>query len=162
MSAPEAHQLRAPIEPGVPPPRPTPPGNGGGIRASRIAVRRTGPLLGLAIPAGLGALALVALAGSESTARGVTGLVLATLAAPTLPIFGLPIADGGARTWLAVGLAVVLWAGVGALAAHRATRRPVAGPAEWWREYLRLAVGIWLGALGALVLAALVLGATIV
>ncbi len=109
----------------------------------------------------LGAVALVALAGSESTARGVAGLVLATLAAPTLPILGLPIAEGGARTWLAVGLAAALWIGVGAVAAYRATRRPVAGAAEWWREYLRLAAGIWLGALGALLLGALVVGATV-
>lgn len=159
MTIPGAHELRAPIEPGVPPPRPTP--TGGGIRASRAAVRRGGPLLGLAVPAVLGVLALAALAGSESTTRGVAGLVLATLAAPTLPMLGLPIADGRARTWLAVGLAVGLWAGVGALAGQRAARRPVAGAAEWWGEYLRLALGLWLGGLGALAVAALVLGATV-
>lgn len=159
MTVPEANELRAPIEPGVPPPRPAPPD--GGLRASRSAVRRAGPLLGLVIPAALGALAVILLHGSESTPRGVAGLVLATLAAPTLPVLGLPIAEGGTRTWIAVGLAMALWIGVGALAAHRATRRPVAGPADWWREYLRLAAGLWLGALGALALAALVLGATL-
>ena len=46
--------------------------------------------------------------------------------------------------------AVVLWLALGAWAARRSARSPVAGWREWWREYLWLLLPVWGGTLAAL------------
>ena len=52
----------------------------------------------------------------------------------------------------------VLWMVLGATAARRATRLPVASWRDFWREYLWLAVGVWLGVVVALIAVNLVFG----
>jgi hypothetical protein len=44
------------------------------------------------------------------------------------------------------------------MVAARVTRRAVAGWREWTREFLVLGAGLWLGAVGSVLLAALALG----
>jgi hypothetical protein len=52
-----------------------------------------------------------------------------------------------------------LWFALGHVSAVRATRRAVSGWREWRREFRPLAIGVWLGAVIALAVAALILGA---
>ena len=47
---------------------------------------------------------------------------------------------------------------IGAIAARRATRVPVASWRDFWREYLWLATGVWLGVVVALIAVNLVFG----
>jgi hypothetical protein len=57
---------------------------------------------------------------------------------------------------------VVLWLVVGYLAARRATRNPMASWSDYWRNYWWLAVGIWIGATAALVIARYTIGEALV
>lgn len=134
----------------------------GGPRAYRSRIRRLGPLLGLLLPAGMGGVAWLLVHGNESTLRGVLGFLLGVLAAPVMLLAGVPL-EGGTGVYLAsvVGSAVV-WLMVGLVAARRATRTPVASWRDFWREYAWLAGGVWMGTIGALVAANLLLGRTLV
>lgn len=116
-------------------------------------MRRLGPLAALLLPAVLGGLGALLLWGSDTSWRGVPGFGLLVMAAPILPLAGVPAEGGSDRYLVAVVLSVVLWLVIGAVAARRATARPVAGWADWRSEYLRLAVGAWVGALAAVALA---------
>ena len=118
-----------------------------GLRYHRFMVRRNGPLLGLAIPFGCGLLALVLLVGSESTWRGVMGFVFAIMALPTLPLVGIPVMGGAVRWLLAIASSAVVWSVIGFVAARRSTRRVATSWPEWRREWGKLAVGVWAGAL---------------
>ena len=111
------------------------------------------------IPAGvLAAVSWLLLHDNTSTARGVGGFLLATLAAPLLLIAGAPLRAGTGVYWLAVAASIAGWMVVGAVAARRATRRPIATWRDYWRDFGWLAGAIWLGALLSLVIANLILG----
>jgi hypothetical protein len=129
----------------------------GGLRATRVRIRTLGPIAALGPPAVLGAASLVLMSDNTSTSRGVLGFGLAVLAAPALLAFGAPLSDPDTYG-PSVLASAVFWLLLGAVAAWRATRRPVAGWTDFWREYLWLAVPAWLGVVGAVVLANLVLG----
>jgi hypothetical protein len=129
-----------------------------GLVAHRRRVRSLGAFAGLVVPGLLAAAGGGLLWGSDSAARGLTGFVLLVLGAPVLPLVGVPAAGDAARYWIAGAGSAVLWLIIGWLAARRAARLPVAGWAEWRREYLPLAFGVWLGAVGALVIAGVSVG----
>ncbi len=129
-----------------------------GPRAYRRQVRRLGPLLALLPPAALGAIALILLRDNTSTVRGVMGFLTAVLAAPGLLVGGAPMTGGTALYMAAAAGSAVMWLLIGFAASARATRRPVATWGDYWKEYLWLAGAVWLGVIGALVAANLVLG----
>jgi hypothetical protein len=120
-------------------------------------VRSWGPLTAVAIATVLGGLSALLLVGSNSALRGIPGFILAIAAVPTLPLMGVPVMGGTTRWVLALITSGVVWYFVGRLAAIRATARPVAGWPEWRREWARLAIGIWVGSLVGLGLAATLL-----
>lgn len=129
-----------------------------GPRAYRRQIRRFGPLVALLAPAALGAIALLLLRNNTSTVRGVLGFLTAVLAAPGLLVGGAPM-KGGTGLYLAAAAASgVLWLLIGIAASARATRRPAATWGDYWKEYLWLAGAVWLGVIGALVAANLILG----
>ena len=130
----------------------------GGPRHYRTRIRTLGPLASLVPPSVLGLLALLLLNGSESAGRGVSGFVLALLAAPALLAFGVPLATGAGVYLLAALASAVLWLVIGVIAAARATRSPAARWSDFWREWAWPAAGVWLGVAAALVIADLVLG----
>ena len=78
---------------------------------------------------------------------------------PLMPVLGIPAADGTGRTLIAVVASLALWLVLGQVVAGRVTQRAVAGWREWFREFVIIGSGLWLGALGAVLLAAFVLGA---
>ena len=83
---------------------------------------------------------------------------MAILAAPGLLVAGAPLA-GNTRVYAtAVGGSAVMWLLLSLAAARRATRTPVATWSDFWKQYLWLAGGVWLGVVGALVAANLLLG----
>jgi len=109
-------------------------------------------------PAVLGVVSLLLLRNNTSTVRGVLGFLTAVLAAPGLLVAGAPM-KGGTGLYLAAAVgSVVLWVLIGIAATARATRRPVATWGDYWKEYLWLAGAVWLGVVGALVAANLILG----
>lgn len=131
-----------------------------GPRAYRTTLRTRGPLVALLVPAVCAAAGLGLLQGSSSTVRGVGGFLLTVLAAPALLVLGAPLRSGSGL-YLAAGVAsAVLWLLLGALASRRATRRPVASWRDFWREYLWLLGGCWVGVVLALAATNVVLGTT--
>ncbi|MEP7201148.1 MAG: hypothetical protein ABI894_00980 [Ilumatobacteraceae bacterium] len=129
-----------------------------GPLAYRSKLRGSGPFVGLLPPAILGAISLLLLRGHTSLARGVAGFLTAVMAAPGLLVAGAPLRSGP-RVYLgAVAGSAALWMIVGAIAARRATRVPVASWRDYWREYVWLALGVWLGVVGALVVVNLIFG----
>lgn len=128
-----------------------------GPRDYRRRLRTRGPVLALVPSAGAGLLALLLLWGNTATWRGAGAVALSLFAAPVLLAVGAPL-TGGTLLLVGVALSAVLWLGLGALAAHRATSRPAAAWREFWLQYLWLAGGVWIGVVVALVIANLVLG----
>jgi hypothetical protein len=120
-------------------------------------VRRGGPTIALGVACALGLVSAMLLVGSDSAWRGVPGFVLAVASVPTLPLFGVPVMGGTIRWVLAVLTSAALWFAVGTLAARRSTSRVATSWPEWRREYVRLAVGVWVGALLGLAVAGTVL-----
>jgi hypothetical protein len=129
----------------------------GGLRIVRARVRTIGPIIGLLPPGVLGLISWLLIRDNASTAKGVGGFVLGVLAAPGLLVAGIPLSSTS-RYGPAILGSLALWLVLGAVAAWRATRRPVAGWWEFWREYLWLAIPTWVGVLAALLVANLVLG----
>lgn len=129
-----------------------------GLATHRRRVRSLGALAGLVPPVVLAAIGGLLLWGSDSGKRGLPGFVALVLGAPVLPLLGVP-AEGGSGRYALAGLAsTVLWLVIGLVAARRATRLPVAGWAEWRREYFPLAIGVWVGAIAALIIAGTMVG----
>jgi hypothetical protein len=129
-----------------------------GPRAYRSKLRGTGPAVALVPPAVLGLISLLLLRGHTSLVRGIAGFLTAVLAAPGLLVAGAPLRSGRAVYLGAVAGSAVLWMIVGAIAANRATRMPVASWRDYWREYLWLAFGVWLGVFVALLAVNLIFG----
>jgi hypothetical protein len=129
-----------------------------GPRAYRSKLRSSGPLVALLPPAILGVLSLLLLRGHTSIVRGVAGFVTAILAAPGLLVAGAPLRSGRSVYLGAVVGSALLWMVVGAIAARRATRLPVASWRDYWREYIWLAAGVWLGVVVALGVVNLIFG----
>jgi hypothetical protein len=135
----------------APPPAPVPLG----LVAYRQRLRRRGPLVALVPPLVAAALAVAVwrfwpCSGSTCTVRAVVGWGLASLAVPTALIAGVPFNGGGARYALVVASSVALWLVIGLLAGRRATRVPAANWHDFRREYLWLAVPLWLGVIAGL------------
>lgn len=129
-----------------------------GPRAFRSRIRRQGPFAAL-IPAGvLAAAAYLLLHNNTASLRGVTGFGATVLAAPALLAVGIPLTTAPGRFALGVVLSIALWIVVGLVAARRATRSPVATWRNFWREYVWLAAGLWLGIAAALVVIEVALG----
>lgn len=121
-----------------------------GPRAYRSKIRGSGPLVALVPPAILGCFSLLLLREHTSLLRGILGFVTAIFAAPGLLVAGVPLRSGRAVYLGAVVGSAVLWMMVGAISARRATRSPVASWRDFWREYIWLAIGVWLGVVLAL------------
>lgn len=98
---------------------------------------------------------LIVLPGSIT---GVLGFVLTVIALPTLPLFGVPAIGGFVRYFLSVVSSLALWWVIGHYAARRAIQSTISSWPEWLREFRPLAIGVVLGSLISLALAAAVLG----
>ena len=131
-----------------------------GPRDYRRRIRTRGPLVALAPSAAAGLVSLLLLWGNTAAWRGVGAVALSLFAAPVLLAVGAPL-TGGTLLLAGIALSAVLWLGLGALAAHRATRRPAVAWREFWVQYMWLAGGVWIGVVAALVIANLVLGSAL-
>ncbi len=129
-----------------------------GLTSHRRRVRTWGALAGLVPPGILAAAGALLLWNSSSAVRGLTGFVLLVFGAPVLPLLGVPAEGGSTRYLIAAVTSVVLWLVIGWVAGRRASRLPVAGWAEWRREYFPLAIGVWIGASAALIIAGTMVG----
>ena len=100
----------------------------------------------------------VGMAYNTSTVRGVLGFLVAVLAAPGLLVAGAPMAGSTGLYVAATAGSAAMWLLIGAAATARATRSPVATWRDFWKEHFWLAGAVWLGVVGALVAANLILG----
>jgi len=114
-------------------------------------------LLGLAIPAFVGAIAYGALELSDASWSGAVGLLGGVMAAPGLLVVGAPFGDSKFYV-VAIAASALAWMGIGFLASRRSTRHPFATWADFWRHYLWMAVGVWVGVGIALTVATISLG----
>ena len=130
----------------------------GGIAATRRSVRARGGLTGVVVSLSIlvvGWLARMVIGGALG---GAVSFVAMVAAFPLMPVAGIPAANGTVRVALAAGASLLVWWFLGQMVAARVTRRAVAGWREWTREFLVLGAGLWLGAVGSVLLAALALG----
>jgi hypothetical protein len=121
-------------------------------------VRARGGLTGVAVSLSIlvvGWLARMVIGGALG---GAVSFVAMVAAFPLMPVAGIPAANGTVRVVLAAGASLLVWWFLGQMVAARVTRRAVAGWREWTREFLVLGAGLWLGAVGSVLLAALALG----
>ncbi len=128
-----------------------------GIDAHRDTVRKMGGLFAIALSIAvlIVGLFLIVLPGSIT---GVLGFVLTVVALPTLPLFGVPAVGGFVRYFLSVVSSLFLWWVIGHYAARRAIQSTISSWPEWLREFRPLAIGVALGSIISLVLAAAILG----
>jgi len=109
----------------------------------------------------LGAIALIALWVGDGRVSGLIGLFCGATAAPGLLVAGAPFADES-HFPLAIAASVPLWLVLGYLAAWRATRRPIATWTDYARELAYLTIAVAIGATVALMIAAQVVGRSLV
>jgi hypothetical protein len=128
-----------------------------GPRWYRRRLRLLGPIVALVPPALLGVVAWLVLRGTDGRTSGMVGLAAGVVAAPGLLVAGAPFGDQDTYRLAALASAP-LWMVIGVLASRRATRSPMASWRDYWREYSWLAAAVAVGALGALAVAAVVLG----
>ncbi|MEI8022946.1 MAG: hypothetical protein WCH63_02015 [Actinomycetota bacterium] len=128
-----------------------------GIDAHRNTVRKMGGFFAvvLSIAVLIVGLLLLVLPGSIT---GVPGFVLTVIALPTLPLFGVPAIGGFVRYFLSLISSLFLWWVIGHYAARRAVQSTISSWPEWLREFRPLAIGVVLGSIISLALAAAVLG----
>ena len=129
-----------------------------GIVAHRNAVRQRGGLIAVALSLGVLVVGLVLLA-LPGSLTGLLGFVLTFIALPTMPLFGIPASGGFTLYTMSFFSSVLLWWIIGHYASIRAIREIIASWPEWRREFRPLAIGLVLGSLISLALAALILGA---
>jgi hypothetical protein len=132
-----------------------------GPRWYRARIRLLGPVFGLLPMAVLGGISWGSLQIGEGRTSGMLGLVSGVAAAPGLLVAGAPFADD-ARFPQAIVASIPLWLLLGWLASRRATLPALASWRDYWRELFYLTVAVVLGAIGALVVATLALGESLV
>jgi hypothetical protein len=128
-----------------------------GIDAHRDTVRKMGGFFAIALSIAVLIVGLLLL-GIPGSITGVPGFVLTVIALPTLPLFGVPATGGFVRYFLSLISSLFLWWVIGHYAARRAIQSTISSWPEWLREFRPLAIGIVLGSIISLALAAAVLG----
>ena len=128
-----------------------------GIDAHRDTVRKMGGFFAIALSIAVLIVGLLLLV-IPGSITGVPGFVLTVIALPTLPLFGVPATGGFIRYFLSLISSLVLWWVIGHYAARRAIQSTISSWPEWLREFRPLAIGIVLGSIISLALAAAVLG----
>ena len=129
-----------------------------GIIANRNLVRKRGGVVAVAMSASLALLGLILLA-LPGSLLGILGYLILVIALPVLSIAGIPAVSTFASYAFATLASATIWFGLGQVSAIRATRRAGAGWPEWAREFRPLAIGVAIGAVMALALSGIVLGA---
>ena len=125
-----------------------------GIIANRNLVRKRGGVVAVAMSASLALVGLILLA-LPGSLLGILGYLILVIALPVLSIAGVPAVSTFDSYTLATLASAAIWFALGHVSAIRATRRAVVGWPEWAREFRPLAIGAVL----ALALSAIVLGA---
>ena len=128
-----------------------------GIDAHRDTVRKMGGFFAIALSIAVLIVGLLLLVIPVSI-TGVPGFVLTVIALPTLPLFGVPATGGFIRYFLSLISSLFLWWVIGHYAARQAIQSTISSWPEWLREFRPLAIGVVLGSIISIALAAAVLG----
>ena len=127
----------------------------------RARIRFWGPVVAVAAQAVVGAISLVALRVLDGSVSGAIGLITGVWAAPVLLLVGAPFGDSDLYP-VAVAASAVLWLVLGFVAARRSTRNPFATWSDFWRHYAWMCAGVWVGAMVALGIAAMVVSDSLI
>ena len=120
-----------------------------------------GHWVGLLIPGVVGLVAYGSLRLFDTAWSGAVGLIGGVMAAPGLLFVGAPFGERSNYPWAVFGSGI-LWMLIGFVAARRATRNPLANWSDYWRHYLVMLVGIWVGVGIALAVAAATVGESLI
>lgn len=115
--------------------------------------------MGIATAIGLWLFGVVIGALFSGAKGGALSFLCVVMAFPVMPVLGIPAAGGTLRLVVGIAVSCALWWVIGQVAAARVTHHPVVGWREWSKEFVTLAIGLWVGAVGSLALAGLALGA---
>ncbi len=102
----------------------------------------------------VGVIAWLSLRLFDTAWSGAVGLIGGVIAAPGLLAAGAPFGDNALYP-IAVAASGLMWLLIGVVASRRATRNPMATWGDFWRHYLWMLGGVWVGAGAALGIAAL-------
>lgn len=129
-----------------------------GITDNRHRVRSRGGLVAVAIA---GAMTVVGafLIWLPGAIAGVIGFLFINAGLPALALTGIPAISDALRFIIAIVASAGAWWAIGHFAAMRASRRAIVDWTEWRREFQPIAIGVWVGTILALGVAAFVLGA---
>lgn len=132
----------------------------GGPRWYRARILLAGPFAALVPPLTIGVVSLIILLMGGGRQSAVAGLIGIVISAPGLLLLGAPVADSSTYP-TALFISAIFWIAVGLIAAWRATRRPIAGWPDFWREYLLLWLATAIGAGVGIGIAAVRIGGTL-
>ena len=132
----------------------------GGPRWYRARILFGGPFAALVPPSVIGVLSLLVMVLGGGRQTAIAGLVGTVVSAPGLLVMGAPIADSSTYP-AAILVSAIFWTAIGFIAAWRATRRPIAGWPDFWREYLMLWLATAIGAGLGIGIAAARIGGTL-
>lgn len=129
-----------------------------GIADNRQRIRKRGGFVAIEIATvmSLVGIVLILLPGALF---GAVGYLIVNAGIPALALAGVPAISEASRIVVAIVISAVLWWTVGYFAAVRASRRPIVDWSEWRKEFQPIAIGVWVGTILALGVAAFVLGA---
>jgi hypothetical protein len=117
------------------------------------AAQRYGWLAALLLPAALGVLAVLLRSAEAPSRLGAFGFVVAVLAAPLLPVVGIPLRSGTTLVLVGIAASAVLWMVLGWWASRRSRSWPGFAVEFGW-----MVLAVWLGSGLAALAANLVLG----
>ncbi len=130
-----------------------------GIVANKRNLARRGGFVALALAAAVALCGGAILAVTDGAFFGVIGFMAVTFGVPLLPIVGIPARSDGVRWAIAIVGSAAMWWWIGQLSAARVRKMAVAGWSDWGKEIGLYAVAIFVGAIGAILIAAKAMGA---
>jgi hypothetical protein len=130
-----------------------------GIDANKRSLARRGGFAALALAGAVALCGGAILALTDGAFFGVIGFMAVAFGVPLLPIVGIPARSGGVRWAIAIVGSAGMWWWVGQLSAARVRKMAVAGWSDWAKEVGLYVGAVFVGVVGAILIAAKAMGA---
>ncbi len=130
-----------------------------GIVANKRSLARRGGFAALALAGAVALCGGAILALTDGAFFGVIGFMAVAFGVPLLPIVGIPARSGGVRWAIAIVGSAGMWWWVGQLSAARVRKMAVAGWSDWAKEVGLYVGAVFVGVVGAILIAAKAMGA---
>lgn len=130
-----------------------------GIVANKRSLARRGGFAALALAGAVALCGGAILALTDGAFFGVIGFMAVAFGVPLLPIVGIPARSGAARWAIAIVGSAGMWWWVGQLSAARVRKMVIAGWSDWAKEVGLYVGAVFVGVVGAILIAAKAMGA---